>query len=176
MLVLGVVFMAIAVGAGIPLLGHIFNPDRPLTDPGNGQMKTKTQEAGLLLLVYCGTFSFLLFANLIPTLVVLDFSLVGLRISALVFSLLSITGIALCLAYLVEPHHTFTDSLVVGHSDPLLSALGAFYIFGFFYLLALSFTLFARTVPGLATLRRRFGQATSNNKGYLFLGLMLTLG
>jgi hypothetical protein len=176
MFLLGTTFFGLAFGGGLPLLGRIYNPDLQLHDPNNGRMSKTSQEIGLVLLVYMGTLGTLLFANMIPGLVVLDFSLVILRALSGMLALVTFGAMLVSFFLLIEPHHTFSDTPVVGHQDPLLMAIGGFYVFAFSYLFLLSGAVFVRTIPWLKSIRHRITGAAANKQHIFFLAFMLFLG
>ncbi len=96
----------------------------------------------------------MLLANLVPSLVILNFSFNAVRVMLAVIVAISLMAIALTIYYLIEPQKTFTDTVVIGSNDPILSTVGAFYLFAFAFLFFLSGGILVHMLPQLSRLRK----------------------
>ena len=56
----------------------------------------------------------------------------------------AVAGAACCMALLIEPQKTFTDTMLVGSMDPIRAAAGCFFFVGFMFMAAVSFGVLVR--------------------------------
>ena len=124
--------------AVIPAIGRIYDVDIPVMVGTNGAFSNGGQLFCIFIIIYFGTLSMVMFVNFIPSLVVLNlrrwvyFALLSLLLLG------SIIGFILSLVYLIEPQLTYDSSHVVASgNDPILASIGAFFCFGFAFLIVL---------------------------------------
>lgn len=178
LLVLGLLagaLLAVALGAGLPLMGRVYNPDLKILTSLNGALHNNGEFLGIFLLMYLGTLAITLLGNFIPNIVVLDLPFWAFRLVIAFFFTLSLAGCALVMAYMLEPQLTFTPSVVVGRGDPLLWSAGGFYFVGFSYLAMLSGGVLIHLIPHLNVAGKALAALEGRHRVALFLALCLFL-
>ena len=175
---MGIVTLTFAIGAGVPMLGRPYNPRFEVTVT-NGRLNNRTEFAGIVLQLFVGAMAYILLANLVPSLVVLDFSLPTLRVLVGTFCALCILGCTLVMYFLIEPQKTYDvfndDSEVIGIGDPIVATMGSFHFIGFLYLTILSGAVLMRMIPVFTSLRHAVKRMTLHYRPVLFFCMMLLL-
>lgn len=171
----GGVSLAISLGAGLPLLGRVYNPNIPVSISTNGALYGPGEFMGLFLLIYLGTLSIIMWASFVPNIAVLKMPFWAMKASFAAIFILSVLSSALVMVFMIEPQKTFTSSLVGGSGDPLLSAAGCFYFVSFAYMAILTGSILFHVSSGVKTLRQRVVEVISRTKVAAFVALCLTL-
>ena len=175
MFALSLVCLGIGLGVGIFLMGRTYHPQEPISS-SNGRFDDKKPLIGVMLQLVLGLGGYILLANFIPGLVVLDMPLYLLRACVSVVCALCIVGCILTMYFMIEPRKTFDPSEVIGLGDPLLAAMGAYHFIGFLYLTLLCAAVLLRMFPTLNVIRRNMMAFTSRHRVLLFCSLMLIFG
>ncbi len=115
-----------ALGAGLPLLGRVYDPNLPERSSANGSLRGSWEFLGLVLLIYMGTLSILVWANFVPSIAILKLPFFVLQLIFCCVFVLALVGCVLVMVFMVELHKTFA-----GTSDPLIAAAGCFFFVSF---------------------------------------------
>ncbi len=167
--------LAVSLGAGVPLLGRVYDPNKPVSVPTNGQFHGGSEFMGLFLLIYMGTLSILMWASFVPSIAVLKFPFWVMKTIFACLLLAALVACSLVMVYMIEPQKTFTESVVGGTGDPLLAAAGCFYFVSFAYMALLAGSILFRMSGTVKTMRENVIERISHNKVPAFLALCLTL-
>lgn len=143
----GMACLVTGLAAGLELVGWPYDPNLPVE--ASGQLRNAGQLIGIYFFIYLGTAGVVTLVNFIPSVAAIGLSahtvctIVGLLLAGCV------AGLVCCMAFLVQPQDTFTDTTQVGSMDPVRATAGVFFGTGFAFLGLLCCGVLVRQ-PGLA--------------------------
>eukprot|EP00048_Salpingoeca_helianthica_P012119 m.174936 g.174936 ORF g.174936 m.174936 type:complete len:912 (+) comp15329_c1_seq7:84-2819(+) len=176
---LGVSLLIIALAPGVILLGRVYDPTIPVSDPSNGKLHSVAQFFGIIFLLYAGIGAMMLLANLFPSLVVINLPFKLVRAIITLSAMMCAVGAALSMEYMIQPDETFTESVDVGVEDPMLASVGATYFIGFCFLLFICLGILAHMFESIQTIRKKIHRSVNSiryRRVYFFLAFVLFLG
>ena len=146
-------FVTFSLSAGLAMVGSKFDLNSDVKDTGVFNI---TSFFGMVLLIVFGTLGFLLWANCLPDMLLLDPELpltadktrlwghprfISLSLLA-INTIMTAVGAGVCLQTMLRPANTYADTKLVGLADPQLVLVGSFLIIVLLFLALQSCTLF----------------------------------